>query len=108
VKLDGRDVLRDALVEDVKTALRSHELPKEAFPVRITAIDGKSISVSEQSVSEYSDPIGGSGEGQYRHMALRALPISNDTPLFLGQYELLNKSGESTAFRPFVEQLHED
>lgn len=108
VALDGRDVLRDAMVQDVKTALRSHELPKAAFPVRITAIDGKSISVSQQAVNEYSDPIGGSGEGQYRHMALRALHITNDTPLFLGQYELLNKSGEATAFIPFVEQLHED
>ncbi len=108
VVLDGRDVLHDALVQDVKTALRSHELEKAAFPVRITAIDGKSTSVSQQAVNEYSDPIGGSGEGQYRHMALRALHITNDTPLFLGQYELLNKSGEATAFIPFVEQLHED
>ncbi len=108
VALDGRDVLRQAMVQDVKTALRSHELPKAAFPVRVTAIDGKSTSVSNQAVDDYSGPIGGSGEGQYRHMALRALHISDETPLFLGQYELLNKSGEATAFIPFVTQLHQD
>ena len=108
VAINGCEGLRQGRVEEVKTALRWHELPKDAFPVRIVAIDGKSISVSRQEVDEYSDLIGGSGEGQYRHMALRALHISNDTPLFLGQYELLNKSGENTAFRPFVEQLHQD
>lgn len=108
VALDGQDVLRQAIATEVKAALRAHELPKEAFPIRITAIDGKSTSVSRQEVDKYSDPIGGSGEGLYRHMALRALHISNDTPLFLGQYELLNKSGEAPAFLPFVEQLHED
>lgn len=108
VAVDGETVLHEALVQDIKAALRSHELPKDAFPVRLTAIDGKSLSISRQSVNEYSDPIGGSGEGQYRHMALRALHISNDTPLFLGQHELLNKSGEAPAFIPFVEQLVQD
>jgi len=92
----------------VKAALRAHELPKETFPIRITAIEGKSTSVSCQEGDKYSDPIGGSGEGLYRHRALRALPISNDTPLFLDHYERLNKSGEAPAFIPFVEQLHED
>jgi hypothetical protein len=45
VGLDG-EPLRAVLVEEVKGALRAHELPKSAFPVRITAIDGKSVSVS--------------------------------------------------------------
>ena len=31
-----------------------------------------------------------------------------DTPLFLGQYEPRNKSGEAPAFIPFVEQLAQD
>ena len=65
VAVEGRDGLRQAMVEEVKSVLHSHELPKEAFPVRITAIDGKSMSVSKQEVNEYRDPIGGSGEGQY-------------------------------------------
>lgn len=108
VALDDDDALRQAIVEDNKAALRAHELPKAAFPIRITAIDGKSLSVSRQSVNENSDPIGGSGEGQYRHRALRALHVSNNTPLFLGQYELPNKRGEAPAFIPFVEQLVED
>ena len=108
VALDGEAALHEAMVQDIKTALRSHELPKDAFPVRITAIDGKSISVSHQAINEFSDPVGGDGEGQYRHMALRALHVSNDTPLFLGQRELLNKSGEAPAFIPFVEQLVQD
>lgn len=107
VELDGKP-LREVLVGEVKQALRAHELPKEAFPVRITAIDGKSVSVSQHKVGDWSDPIGGGGEGSYRHMALRALHVSNDTKLFLGQREIPPKRAETTEFRPFLEQLLAD
>lgn len=107
VGLDG-EPLRAVLVREVKEALRAHELPKEAFPVRITAIDGKSVSVSRQKVGPWSDPIGGGGTGSYRHMALRALHVSNDTKLFLGQREIPSKSAETTEFRFFLDQLLAD
>jgi hypothetical protein len=107
IRLDG-EPLRAVLVDEVKEALRAHELPKDAFPVRVTAIDGKSASVSREKMSQWSDPIGGGGEGQYRHMALRALHVSNETKLFLGQREIPNKSAETTEFRPFLDQLIAD
>jgi hypothetical protein len=107
VKLDG-EPLRAVLVDEVKDALRSHELPKAAFPVRITAIDGKSVSVSEAAMSAWSDALSGGGQGQYRHMALRALHVSNATKLFLGQREIPSKSAETTEFRPFLDQLIAD
>ena len=107
VALDGKP-LRAVLVGEVKQALRAHELPKEAFPVRITAIDGKSLSVSRQKVGHWSEPIGGGGEGRYRHMALGALHVSNDTRLFLGQHAIPSKSAETTEFRPFLAQLIAD
>lgn len=106
-EIDG-EPLRKVMVREVKEALRAHELPKDGFPVRITAIDGKSVSVSRQGMGEWSDAIGGDGEGSYRHMALRALHVSNDTKLFLGQREIPSKSAETTEFRPFLDQLLAD
>jgi len=104
ISLDG-DPLQEALERDVKMALRNHELPKESFPVRITAIDGKSIAVSNQNFGQNSDPITGGGDGQFRHMALRALHVSNETKLFLGQRQLPSKGAETTELRPFIETL---
>lgn len=104
VALDGKP-LQEALERDVKMALRNHELPKDVFPVRITAIDGKSIAISNQNFGSNSDPITGGGDGQFRHMALRALHVSNETKLFLGQRELPSKGSETTELRPFIETL---
>jgi hypothetical protein len=41
-------------------------------------------------------------------MALRALHVSNDTRLFLGQHASPSKSAETTELRPFLEQLIAD
>jgi hypothetical protein len=57
--------LRDVLVKEVKAALRAHELPKEQFPVRLTAIDGKCLSVSTQSVGAFSQKSVCNGSVQY-------------------------------------------
>lgn len=100
--------LRSVIVTGVKEALRSHELTKKDFPVRITAIDGKSIAVSEASVGSFSQPISGGGEGTYRNMALRAFHVSNDTKLFLGQREIHGKTGEAVELAPFIDSLEED
>jgi hypothetical protein len=62
VALDAKP-LQEALERDVKVALRNHELPKDEFPVRITAIDGKSIAISNQSFGSNSDPVAGGGAG---------------------------------------------
>ena len=100
--------LREVLVNGVKEALRAHELPREEFPVRITAIDGKSIGTSRMPVGTFSQEITGDGSGQYRNFALRAFHVSNQTRLLLGQHELPKKSGETSEFIPFIDRLLAD
>ena len=100
--------LRQTVVRGVKDALRDHELPKEEFPVRVTAIDGKSIAVSGTVVGPFSQPISGGGEGTFRNMALRAFHVSNETKLFLGQREIHGKTGEPVELRPFIDDLVND
>src|SRR5918996_4120062 len=51
---------------------------------------------------------GAVAKGRYRHMALGALHVSNDTRLFLGQHAIPSKSAETTEFRPFLAQLIAD
>jgi len=53
--------LRAELAKGVKQALREHELPKDEFPVRITAIDGKYNFNTRKAINEFSEPIGGGG-----------------------------------------------
>ena len=100
--------LRDVLVKEVKAALRAHELPKEQFPVRLTAIDGKCLSVSTQSVGAFSQKSVCNGSVQYLNRALRAFHVSNDTTLCIGQREILGKSAETSEFQPFVQNLIQD
>ena len=56
--------LQKELAQGVKQALREHELPKEEFPVRITAIDGKGLFSTDRPVNDNSEPIGGGGNGE--------------------------------------------
>lgn len=98
--------LRAELAKGVKQALRAHELPKEEFPVRITAIDGKYNYNTAIAVNEFSEPIGGGGnDEQFRHMALRAMYVSGETKLFLGQHEIVSKNSETKGLIPFVHEL---
>lgn len=98
--------LRAELAAGVKQALREHELPKDEFPVRITAIDGKYNFNTAMPVNAFSEVIGGGGNGeQYRHMALRAMHVSSATKLYLGQHEIESKGSETRALIEFVDQL---
>ena len=98
--------LRAELAKGVKQALREHELPKEEFPIRITAIDGKYNFNTSKPVNEYSEVIGGGGNNeQYRHLALRAMYVSSATKLYLGQHEILSKASETKNLIPFIDQL---
>ena len=98
--------LRAELAKGVKQALREHELPKDEFPVRITAIDGKYNFNTSKPVNKFSEPIGGGGNGeQYRHMALRAMHVSSETKLYLGQHEIESKGSETGELIEFVDQL---
>lgn len=96
--------LKEELAKGVKQALRAHELDSE-FPVRITAIDGKALYNTRRAVNDCSEHIGGGGEGQYRHMTLRAMHVSSDTKLCLGQREIPCKGAETTELLPFVDEL---
>ena len=97
--------LRSLIAREVKKAFRDHELPKESFPVRITAVDGKCSSISKQSVGEFSQKSECNGGVQYLNRVLRAVHVSNDTKLILGQREIHGKTSESPEFRPFIEEL---
>ena len=98
--------LRSELAKGVKQALREHELPKEEFPVRITAIDGKYNFNTSMPVNEFSEAIEGGGNGeQYRHIALRAMYVSSITKLYLGQHEIESKGSETKHFIKFIDEL---
>ena len=100
--------LRNQLAKQVKAALHEHELPKSDFPVRITAIDGKCISISAQDVGEFSQYHDNGTRQYYVNRVLRAFHVSNRTKLFLGQREIQGKSAETSEFRPFVDSLITD
>jgi len=100
--------LRAAIAQDVKRALRDHELPKSDFPVRITAIDGKCVSISQQEVGPFSQRSDNGSKEYFVNRALRAFHVSNDTKLFLGQREIHGKSAETSEFQPFIETLIAD
>jgi len=70
-KIDG-EPLRKLIAQEVKQSLRSHELPKESFPVRITVIDGKCGSISKKPVGQFSQISDSKGKPQYLNRVLRA------------------------------------
>jgi len=97
--------LRALISKEVKRALHDHELPKEYFPVRVTAIDGKNASVSKQSVGSFSQESACNDTVQYLNRVLRAAHVSNETKLILGQREIHGKKNEMSEFIPFVKSL---
>ncbi len=99
------DPLRYLIAGEVKRALRAHELPKEYFPIRLTAVDGKCGSISKQSVGEFSQESKCNGGVQYLNRVLRAVHVSNETKLILAQREILGKKSETTEFTSFIEDL---
>ena len=100
--------LKNVLAKGVKQALREHELKSGDLPINITAIDGKYNYNTTIPVSEHSEVIGGGGNDElYRHLALRAMHVSSDTKLYLGQLEITSKGSETVNLLQFVDQLQE-
>jgi hypothetical protein len=100
--------LKDVLAKGVKQALREHELEGSELPINITAIDGKYNYNTTIPVSEHSEVIGGGGNDEmYRHLALRAMHVSSDTKLYLGQREITSKGSETVNLLHFIDQLKE-
>lgn len=100
--------LRAKLVQEVKKSLHEHELPKEDFPIRITVIDGKCISVSKGFVGDFSQKSECNDGVQYINRVLRAVHVSNETKLILGQQTICGKTSEMKEFIPFLKHLLED
>lgn len=100
--------LRAELSKEVKRALRDHELPREEFPVRITAIDGKNVAISDESLGDFSQHHNNGTKDYYTNRVLRAFHVSNQTKLFLGQREIHGRRGEATEFCSFVDSLLTD
>lgn len=103
-KIDG-EPLRKLIAKEVKQSMRSHELPKESFPVRITAIDGKCSSISKKPVGPFSQISDCRGKPQYINRVLRAALVTNETKLILGQREIHGKTSESGEFIHFIDDL---
>lgn len=103
-KIDG-EPLRKLIAQEVKQSLRSHELPKESFPVRITAIDGKCGSISKKPVGSFSQISDCNGKKQYINRVLRAVHVTNETKLILGQREIHGKTSETGEFIQFIDDL---
>ena len=105
IRVDPSGLAKE-LAKGVKDALRDHELPKDEFPIRLTAIDGKGTYTTDIPVGECSDPIGGGGNNEiYRHMNLRAFYVSSETKLYLGQRQIPSKGAETIELLPFIEDL---
>lgn len=97
--------LNKEIAKQVKKALRSHEFPRKEFPVRVVAVDGKSIYVSDRLVNEFSRRTERSGKEMYMHMALRAMLVSSTTPVLLGQRLVEANTNECGVFRTFIDSL---
>lgn len=100
--------LNDYLTQQVKEALHAHELDKEDFPMRVTAIDGKSVSISKIKAGSFSQPLESNGKIYYNNRVLRAMHVSNSTKLFLGQKEIFGKTSETAELKPFLAELLEN
>lgn len=99
--------LRAMIAREVKKALRAHELPKKDFPIRLTAIDGKCGAISKQSVGDFSQKSECNGGVMYVNRVLRAMHVSNETKLILGQREIYGKTNETGEFKNFLKELLE-
>lgn len=100
--------LEKLLVKEVKKSLRSHELPKTDFPVRITAIDGKCVSVSKNWIGEFSQLSNCNGAPQYLNRVLRAVTVSNELKLTIGQRTIHASTSEMGEFKNFLKGLVAD
>lgn len=97
--------LRKLIAREVKKASRDNELPKNSFPVRITAIDGKCGSISRIPVGDFSQKSECNNTVMYVNRVLRAAHVSNDTKLLLGQREIHGKTNEMGEFIPFMKDM---
>lgn len=108
VQVDA-EPLRKHLVKEVKKALRSHELPRSKFPIRLTAIDGKSISVTREELEAgWSWGVRRNNKTHYTHLMLRAFHVSNRLKLHLGQRKLSSRANEIAALPHLIDQLIAD
>ena len=108
VQIDPKP-LRNYLARGVKEALRSHELPQDDFPIRLTAIDGKNISTTKKELEEgWSWRTKRNKKYHYAHMVLRAFHVSNKLKLHLGQKKVRSRAAEMISLPHLIDELIED
>lgn len=93
------------IARGVKEARRSHELDKKILPLTMVAIDGKHLSTSKFSIGEMSQEQHRAGGAEYHNRALRAMDVSSDLKLMLGQHEIEGKTSEAPELGSFIAKL---
>lgn len=104
VQLDG-EPLEEELAKQVKEANRWHELDNKELPIRLTAIDGKTIGVTKYEVDEYSLDRSKKGAPNYMHHVLRAFHTSSSLKLLMGQERVPAGTNEKGIFPTFLDKL---
>ena len=93
------------LASGVKEAAHNHELDLKGFPYHQMAIDGKSVSISKMEVGEFSQRIEKDGKTFYNNRVLRAMSVSSEVKLFMGQRAICGKTAETSELIPFLSEL---
>lgn len=104
VKIDAKPLNKE-IARQVKQSVRDHELPKDDFPIRMIAIDGKCLSVTKEPISDVSRKRSKGNSQMYLHMGLRAMLTSSKTPILLGQKIIGAKTNECGVFPEFIDEL---
>ena len=99
--------LEEELAREVKQANRCHELDNKELPIRLTVIDGKTLSTTTESVDEYSINRSQKGCSKYVQHALRAFHASSTVKLHMGQFRVPCGTNEKGIFRAFLDRLVE-
>jgi len=108
VQIDG-EPLEEELAKQVKEANRKHELDNKELPIRLTAIDGKTISVTKYKVDDCSINRSQKGCSKYVQHVLRAFHASSSLQLLMGQERVpvgTNEKGMLPAFLDKLVQLY--
>jgi hypothetical protein len=100
------DKLPDLIARQIKQASRDHELEKCGLPFNQIAIDGKTNYSTKHALNDQSCEINHYGKHKkYRHLNMRAVIVSSEVKLVLGEHQIPKKSAETTELIPFVDEL---
>lgn len=104
VQIDA-EPLDEELAKQVKEANRLHELDNAELPIRLTAIDGKTIAATKYKVDKYSINRSQKGCSKYVQHVLRAFHTSSSLKLLMGQEHVPVGTNEKGIFPAFLDKL---